>query len=73
MTNKKFEIKDKVRVKKYPKTSMKVSTRYGGKIGHIKGSRHIKGRLWYMVSFGRSHGGFDDQEEFTAGELSYTY
>lgn len=52
---------------------MKVHTRYGGHTGKIKSMRHIKGRLWYMVYFGRSYGGFDDQEEFRAGELSYTY
>lgn len=71
MTNKKkFEIGDRVKVKRYPKISMKVHTRYGGHTGKIKSVRHIKDRLWYMVYFGRSYGGFDDQEEFRAGELT---
>ena len=65
----KFEIGNRVRVKRYPKIPMKVHTRYGGRIGKIKSVRHIKGRLWYKVFFGRTHEGFDNMEEFRAGEL----
>ena len=70
MPNRKFEIGDRVKVRRYPKISLKVHTRYGGHIGKVKSIRHIKGRLWYMVYFGRSFSELDDQEEFKAGELT---
>lgn len=69
MTNKKFDVGDKVRVKRYPKIPKKVAEHYGGKIGEIIGMRHIKGRLWYRVSFGELFYG-PDLEEFTSGELT---
>ena len=70
MGNQKFRIGERVKVRRYPpKISKKVAARYGGKMGKIIKTRHIKGKLWYEVSFGPSFYG-EDTEEFTSGELT---
>ena len=69
MGSQKFQIGDRVRIKRYPRTSKKVSLRYGGKVGRIRKTRHIKKRLWYDVIFS-SHRGYEDADEFTSNELT---
>ena len=70
MGSQKFIIGASVKVARYPpKISKKVAERYGGKIGKIISMRHIKGRLWYKVSFGNSFYS-ENVEEFTSGELT---
>ena len=68
MGSQKFRIGERVRVKRY-QVPKGVRIRYGGKMGKIVKTRHIKGRLWYEVSFGPSFYG-EDTEEFTSGELT---
>lgn len=67
MPNRKFEIGDRVKVKRYPEIPIKYVT-YSGRTGKIETIRHAKGKVWYRVNFGRSFHGI--MEEFLAGELT---
>ena len=67
MSKRKFDIGDRVRVRRYPEIPLKYIT-YSGHIGKIETTRHVKGKLWYRVNFGRSFHGI--MEEFLAGELT---